>query len=73
MPYYLYKIGTLNILTKMGEATEFKPARTEANELRKALSPGERIKIIFAANELAAEELLSTPRELDHTLAGDDY
>lgn len=73
MPYYLYKVGTLNILTKMGESDDFKAARVEANELRKALSPGEKIKIMFAANELAAEELLSTPRELDHTLAGDDY
>ncbi len=73
MPYYLYKIGTLNILTKMGENADFKAARVEANELRKALSPGEKIKIMFAANELAAEELLSTPRELDNTLAGDDY
>lgn len=73
MPYYLYKIGTLNILTKMGEEAEFKAARVRANEMRKALPPGERIKIMFAANELAAEELLSTPRELDHTLAGDDY
>ncbi|MBM4190571.1 MAG: hypothetical protein FJ210_07660, partial [Betaproteobacteria bacterium] len=73
MPYYLYKIGTLNILTKMGENADFKAARVEANEMRKSLAPGEKIKIMFAANELAAEELLSTPRDLDHTLAGDDY
>jgi len=73
MPYYLYKIGPLNILTKQGENADFKAARVKANEMRKSLSPGEKIKIMFAANELAAEELLSTPRELDHTLAGDDY
>lgn len=75
MPYYVYKIGTLNILEKQGEADGFKEARTLANELRKGLDPktGSRIKMIFAENELAAEDTLSQPRELDPSLAGDDY
>ena len=29
--------------------------------------------MIFADNELAAEDILSQPRELDTSLAGDDY
>jgi hypothetical protein len=75
MPYYIYKIGPLNILEKLGEDTEFKAARGVANELRKGLDPktGTRIKMIFADNELAAEDTLSQPRELDLTLSGDDY
>lgn len=75
MPYYIYKIGPLNILEKQGQADNFKEARAIANELRKGLDPasGHTVKMIFAENELAAEDTLSQPRELDPSLAGDDY
>ena len=75
MPYYIYKIGPLNILEKQGQAESFKEAKAAANELRKGLDPkaGQVIKMIFADNELAAEDILSQPRELDTSLAGDDY
>jgi hypothetical protein len=75
MPYYIYKIGPLNILSKQGQAESFKEAKAVANELRKTLDPnaGQIIKMIFAENELAAEDTLSQPRELDASLAGDDY
>lgn len=75
MPYYLYKIGPLNILEKLGQADDFKTAKAIANELRKGLDPasGQTVKMIFAENELAAEDTLSQPRELDASLAGDDY
>lgn len=75
MPYYIYKIGPLNILEKQGQAESFKEAKAAANELRKGLDPkaGQVIKMIFADNELAAEDILSQPRELDASLAGDDY
>jgi hypothetical protein len=75
MPYFIYKIGPLNILAKQGQADSFKEAKATANELRKQLVPnsGQVIKMIFAENELAAEDTLSQPRELDTSLAGDDY
>jgi hypothetical protein len=75
MPYFIYKIGPLNILNKQGQAESFKEAKAQANELRKGLAPntGVLVKMIFAENELLAEDILSQPRELDHTLAGDDY
>lgn len=75
MPYFIYKVGPLNILAKQGQAESFKEAKAIANELRKQLSPtsGQAIKMIFAENELAAEDTLSQPRELDTSLAGDDY
>ena len=75
MPYYLYEIGPLNILNKRGQADSFKAAKAAANELRKGLDPkaGGQIKMIFAENELQAEDTLSQPRELDPSLAGDDY
>lgn len=75
MPYFIYKIGPLNILEKQDQAESFKEAKAKANELRKRLDPktGTSIKMIFAENELAAEDILSQPRELDPTLSGDDY
>lgn len=75
MPYYIFKIGPLNLLQKQGEAASFKEAKVLANELRKGLDPnsGQTVKMIFAENELAAEATLVQPRELDPTLAGDDY
>ena len=75
MPYFVYKIGPLNILEKQGQADSFKGAKAIANELRKGVDPasGQTVKMIFAENELAAEDTLSQPRELDPSLAGDDY
>jgi len=75
MPYFIYEIGPLNILNKRGQAGSFKEAKAVANELRKGLDPagGTQIKMIFAENELLAEDILSQPRELDASLAGDDY
>ena len=75
MPYYIYKIGPLNILEKQGQADSFKDAKAVANSLRKNLDPnqGQTVKMIFADNELAAEDTLSQPRERDASLAGDDY
>jgi hypothetical protein len=73
MPYYIYRVGMLNILAKQGEALSFKEARAFANEQRKQIGPNEKVRMIFAADELAAEELLNTQRELDPSLAGDDW
>jgi len=75
MPYFIYRIGPLNILEKQGQAESFKEAKALANALRKQLRPngGQIIKMIFADNELQAEDTLSQPRELDPSLAGDDY
>ncbi|MEW5894021.1 MAG: hypothetical protein AB1697_12875 [Pseudomonadota bacterium] len=75
MPYFIYKIGPMNILEKQDQADSFKEAKAKANELRKQLDPvsGSSIKMIFAENELQAEDTLSQPRELDPTLSGDDY
>ena len=75
MPYFIYEIGPLNILNKRGQADSFKEAKSVANDLRKGLDPktGTQIKMIFAENELQAEDTLSQPRELDASLAGDDY
>ena len=76
MPYFIYKIGgPFKLLEKQGQADTFKEAKAIANDFRRALDPndGYAVKMIFAENELAAEDTLSQPRELDASLAGDDY
>ncbi len=75
MPYFIYKIGPLRILEKQGQAETFKEAKALANERRKDLDPksGQVVKMTFAENELAAEDVLSQPREAETSLIGDDY
>lgn len=75
MPYFIYRIGPLNILAKQGVAESFKEAKAATNALRKELDPntGQTVRMIFADNELAAEDILSQPREGEVGMIGDDY
>ncbi len=75
MPYYVFRIGLFKIMEKQGEWPNFKEARAHVNELRKMLAPksGDKYKMIFAENEIAAQEALTAERELDKSLSGDDW
>jgi hypothetical protein len=75
MPYYVFRIGMFNVLEKEGEWASFKEAKAQTNALRKTLDPksGNRYKMIFAENEIAAQETLTAERELDQRLTGDDW
>jgi hypothetical protein len=63
------------VLEKQGEWATFKEARAHTNELRKTLDPksGDKYKMIFAENEIAAQETLTAERVLEKTLSGDDW
>lgn len=65
MPYYLYRIGPFGQLHKLDEFENFKAASTQAKALRAAPEAPRhsRIKVMFAANEQMAEELLCQVRE----------
>lgn len=75
MPYFIYKMSSRKILEKQGEAGNFKEAKAITNELRKQLDPntGDTIRMIFADNELQAEDELTRPREPDPRLIGDEW
>jgi hypothetical protein len=75
MPYYVFRIGMFKVLEKQGEWASFKEAKVQLNALRKTLDPksGDRYKMIFADNELVAQETLSAERDRDPSLAGDDW
>lgn len=70
MPYYLYKITSpdeLNLvknLELLQVYDSFRPAKTEAKKLRAAQSGQDVVyKVMFAENQLAAEEGLLEKRE----------
>ena len=67
MPYYIYKVFRKPILRleKIEEHEAFRTTSDRAKILRREFSPTEscEVKIIFAENELAAEDMLSQVRE----------
>lgn len=75
MPYYLYRVTEKPIrqLAKLAQFPSFKEASAEAKCLRgEADQPaGSVIKVMFADNELQAEDQLSQVREAP-LLVGDD-
>lgn len=75
MPYYIYKVFREPILQlrKIEQHDEFRPASLRAKDLRRELAMTEtcEVKMIFAENELEAEDLLSQVREPAPEL-GDD-
>jgi hypothetical protein len=76
MPYYVFKVrrGPIQRLERLGEFARFPEASRFAKESRTRLAPGEpcAVRVAFGANELAAEEALSNPREAPPGV-GDDY
>ena len=75
MPYYVFRMGMFKVLEKQSEWPSYKEARAHTNELRKKLDPktGDKYRMIFAENEIAAQETLTAERELDKSLSGDDW
>ncbi|MBK7529798.1 hypothetical protein [Piscinibacter sp.] len=72
MPYYLYRVMPLGVQKKLNQFERFREASAEAKALRAADPPGTpgRVKVMFADNELQAEDLLGQVREAGPS--GDD-
>ena len=64
MPYYVYRVMPFAQLEKLAEFDAFRDASVQAKALRAAqgAAPG-RIKVMFAADERMAEDLLCQIRE----------
>lgn len=72
MPYFLYRVQPFAQLEALGEYASFPEASRQAKALR-AAEPGQpqrRVRVIFADNALAAEDLLLQVR--DPPPGGDD-
>lgn len=71
MPYYVYKMSTqagmslVKNLELLGESDSFKQAKNQARELRQEQDAAEGviIKVMFADNQLMAEEQLLEHRD----------
>lgn len=75
MPYYVYRIeslATLKSLRLLASHDSYAQAQTEVRALRMGLPEHLQVKMIFADNELAAEELLGEWRPPEANIA-DDY
>lgn len=77
MPYYLYRIADGPLMRQLEPLADFASYREAAAELRRlrAELPGAQVRMIFADNRLAAEELLSEvrpPPQSENVVAEDD-
>lgn len=74
MPYFIYRVFPFRRLEKVESFASFGEASARAKALRAGpdLPADCAIKVIFAANELEAEDLLSQVREKAPGLAGDE-
>jgi hypothetical protein len=72
MPYYVYRVRPFAQLEKLAEFSVFAQASTHAKALRAAegATPQGKVKVMFADNEQAAEDLLCQVR--DPGPSGDD-
>ena len=74
MPYFVYRVFTFRRLEKVDEAPSFRDASVQAKALRASpdLPADCAIKVVFAASEPEAEELLSQARAPKPGLADDE-
>jgi hypothetical protein len=74
MPYYIYRVFPFHRLEKVDAADAFGQASARAKAMRASpdLPADCTIKVIFAANENEAEDLLSQVREAAPGVVGDE-
>lgn len=74
MPYYLYKVFPFHRLEQVAEFAAFPEASASAKRLRQeaGLPADCRVRVIFAADALAAETLLTEVREPRPRIEEDD-
>ncbi len=65
MPYYVYRLQAFTAPRKLAEFAAFKDASAQAKRLRgeSGAPAGSRVKVVFADNEVQAEDLLCQTRD----------
>ncbi|NIV77117.1 MAG: hypothetical protein GWN37_20490 [Gammaproteobacteria bacterium] len=65
MPYFVYRVAPVGALTLIGEFGVYKDAKVCATAQRadQEAADRDRVRIVFAADTVEAEQLLTTPRE----------
>ena len=76
MPYYIYRVEEFPVrrLELVGRDDVFRTASAQTKALRAsaALPPGCTVRLVFAGNELEAEDLLNQKREAAPGVVGDE-
>jgi len=74
MPYFVYRVLSFKRLEKVGDFATYKEASIQLRARRKEAPSGAdyRYRLIFAENELQAEDLLLQERPPEG-FVGDDY
>ena len=74
MPYFVFRMGGLiGLPERLAEAPSYREAKAFIRELRgREGADAAPIRMMFAANEFEAIELLTQPREPDPSLYGAD-
>jgi len=74
MPYYVFRLGGLAGLPEaLAEVSSYREAKTRMRALREqAGEDAASIRMIFAANEIEAADLLTQPRAPDPSMNADD-
>jgi hypothetical protein len=70
MPYYVFRVQPFAMPERLAECPVFSEASALAKSLRPEQAANVRIRVMFADNAEAAEDLLLAPR--DRAPAGDD-
>lgn len=72
--YYIYRVFSFARLEKVAQFEAFKDASAEAKRLRASEGKAAdcKLKVIFAENELQAEDLLSQVRKAEAGVIGDE-
>lgn len=74
MPYFVYRIHRYGGLERVDESASFRDASARAKALRASpdLPPDCAVKVVFAATDFEAEELLTQERAPKPGLEGDE-
>lgn len=74
MPYFVYRIHRYGGLERVDESASFRDASARAKALRASpdLPPDCTVKVVFAATDFEAEELLTQERTPKPGLEGDE-
>jgi len=74
MPYFVFRIaGIVGLPERLAEAPSYREAKAILRELRgREGGDAATIRMVFAANEIEAADLLTQPREPDPSLYGAD-
>lgn len=74
MPYFVYRIHRYGGLERVDQAASYKDASALAKSLRLSsdLPPGCTVKVVFAATDAEAEDLLTQERAPKPGIEGDE-